>query len=32
MTRVELLLGLRRYQVAPFQMTEEEPEQDILNA
>ncbi|MFY9822370.1 MAG: UPF0175 family protein [Thermoanaerobaculia bacterium] len=32
MARVEFLLGLRRFQVPPFQMTEEELRQDILNA
>ena len=32
MTRVEFLLGLQRFQVSPFQMTEEELRQDILNA
>lgn len=32
MGRVEFLLTLRDYQVSPFQMTEEELQQDILNA
>lgn len=32
MTRVEFLLGLRRYQVSPFQLTAEELHQDALNA
>jgi predicted HTH domain antitoxin len=32
MARVEFLLGLRRFQVSPFQITEEELRQDILNA
>jgi len=32
MTRVEFLLALHRFQVSPFQMTEEELRQDILNA
>ena len=32
MPRVEFLLALRRFQVSPFQMTEEELRQDILNA
>lgn len=32
MARVELLLGLRQFQVSPFQLTEEELRQDILNA
>jgi len=32
MERVEFLLALRRYQVAPFQLTEEELAQDVLHA
>lgn len=32
MTRVEFLLALRHFQVSPFQMTEEELSQDVLNA
>jgi hypothetical protein len=32
MTRVEFLLVLRRYQVSPFQLTDEELHQDVLNA
>jgi len=32
MTRVEFLLALRQFQVSPFQVTEEELRQDILNA
>lgn len=32
MTRVEFLLGLRRYQVSPFQLTAEELHQDVLHA
>jgi predicted HTH domain antitoxin len=32
MTRVEFLLILRRYQVSPFQLTDEELHQDVLNA
>jgi predicted HTH domain antitoxin len=32
MARVEFLLELRHFQVSPFQMTEEELRQDILNA
>jgi len=32
MTRVEFLLALRNFKVSPFQMTEEELRQDILNA
>lgn len=32
MTRVEFLLALRNFQVPPFQLTEEELRQDILNA
>lgn len=32
LTRVEFLLALRHFQVSPFQMTEEELKQDILNA
>lgn len=32
MTRVEFLLALQRYKVSPFQMTEEELQQDIRNA
>jgi predicted HTH domain antitoxin len=32
MARVEFLLALRHFQVSPFQMTEEELRQDILNA
>lgn len=32
MTRVEFLLALRHFQVSPFQLTEEELRQDILNA
>lgn len=32
MTRVEFLLALRNFQVSPFQLTEEELRQDILNA
>lgn len=32
MTRVEFLLALRDFQVSPFQITEEELRQDILNA
>ena len=31
MTRVEFLLALRNFQVSPFQLTEEELRQDILN-
>jgi predicted HTH domain antitoxin len=30
--RVEFLLALRDYQVSPFQLTEEELRQDVLNA
>jgi predicted HTH domain antitoxin len=32
LTRVEFLLALREFQVSPFQTTEEELRQDILNA
>lgn len=32
MTRVEFLLALRHFQVSPFQLTEDELSQDILNA
>jgi predicted HTH domain antitoxin len=32
LTRVEFLLALRHFQVSPFQMTEDELDQDILNA
>lgn len=32
MTRVEFLLALRLFQVSPFQLTEEELRQDVLNA
>jgi len=32
MSRVEFLMTLGRYGVSPFQMTEEELQQDILNA
>ena len=32
MERVEFLLALRRYQVSPFQLTEEELAQDIRHA
>ncbi len=32
MSRVEFLMVLGRYGVSPFQMTEEELQQDILNA
>lgn len=32
MTRVEFLLALRHFQVSPFQMTEEELGQDVINA
>ncbi|PYQ62595.1 MAG: hypothetical protein DMF53_12680 [Acidobacteria bacterium] len=32
MTRVEFLLALRRFKVSPFQMTEDELRQDVLNA
>jgi predicted HTH domain antitoxin len=32
MTRVEFLLALRRYRVSPFQLSDEELHQDILNA
>lgn len=32
LTRVEFLLALRHFQVSPFQTTEEELRQDILNA
>ena len=32
MTRVEFLLALREFQISPFQMTEEELRQDVLNA
>jgi predicted HTH domain antitoxin len=32
MERVEFLLALKDYQVSPFQMSEEELKQDILNA
>lgn len=32
LTRVEFLLALRQFQVSPFQMTEEELRQDVLNA
>ncbi|HSS76497.1 MAG TPA: UPF0175 family protein [Thermoanaerobaculia bacterium] len=32
LTRVEFLLALRHFQVSPFQLTEEELRQDILNA
>jgi predicted HTH domain antitoxin len=32
MTRVEFLLALRSYQVAPFRLAEEDLRQDILNA
>jgi predicted HTH domain antitoxin len=32
MTRVEFLLGLRRYQVSPFQVTAQELHQDVLPA
>jgi predicted HTH domain antitoxin len=31
-TRVEFLLALRQFQVSPFQLTEEELRQDVLNA
>lgn len=31
-TRVEFLLALRQFQVSPFQLTEEELSQDVLNA
>jgi predicted HTH domain antitoxin len=32
LSRVEFLLSLRQYQVAPFRMTAEELDQDVLNA
>ena len=32
MARVEFLLALQHFQVSPFQLTEEELRQDILNA
>jgi len=32
LTRVEFLLALRHFQVSPFQITEDELRQDILNA
>lgn len=32
MTRVEFLLALRHFEVSPFQLTEEELSQDVLNA
>jgi predicted HTH domain antitoxin len=32
LSRVEFLLVLRRYQVAPFRVTPEELRQDLLNA
>jgi predicted HTH domain antitoxin len=32
MARVEFLLALRHFQASPFQMTEEELRQDVLNA
>jgi predicted HTH domain antitoxin len=31
-TRVEFLLALRQFQVSPFQLTEEELSQEVLNA
>jgi predicted HTH domain antitoxin len=32
LSRAEFLMELRRYRVSPFQMTEEELRQDVLNA
>jgi len=32
MTRVEFLLALRQFQVSPFEVTDEELRQDVLNA
>jgi len=32
LARVEFLLALRQFQVSPFQITEEELRQDVLNA
>ena len=32
MERVEFLLALRRYQVSPFQLTDEELAQDVRHA